>query len=94
MQKKFEIQLGCIFLKVVKMVVNGVRLEPIKSTPTEIRQLMIEGCWQTSPHARLTFSDIHDILLGFVSLSLESENTACAFDYLQPLPDLNISEYI
>ena len=75
------------------MVVNGVHLKPTKSTPTQIRQLMIDGCWQTSPRARLTFSDIHDILLGLGSLSLASDQTETSVSnsyYLQLFPDTDI----
>jgi len=75
------------------MIVDCVLLEPPKSTPYIIRQLMYEGCWKKMPSDRPSFSDIHAKLAGFSSTAplpeqAEIEISSNSYAYLQPLPDL------
>jgi hypothetical protein len=76
------------------MIVDCVYLEPPKSTPCLIRQLMTGGCWKKMPSDRLSFSAIHAKLASFSSTSLseqaEVELISNSYTYLQPLPDLEL----
>jgi hypothetical protein len=76
------------------MIVDCVYLEPLKSTPCLIRQLMTEGCWKKMPSDRLSFSAMHAKLASFSSTSLseqaEVEVISNSYTYLQPLPDLEL----
>lgn len=70
------------------MIPNGERLKPPVSTPLLIYQIMIEGCWQNAPSARISFSNIYDRFLEECPPLTNLEDTCV--DYLEFLSDTDI----